>query len=158
MTTPSQVFDYDMETQERVLAQDAGSPERPRSEPIRHPPCVSRPRRTARRCRSPCSTAKTPTLDGTAPLLLYGYGSYGMTIPAGFMTNALSLVDRGFVYAIAHIRGGKDKGFAWYKNGKRAKKVNTLHGLHRRGRVSRGRKVHVARAASSPKAAARAAC
>ena len=60
------------------------------------------------------------------PLLLYGYGSYGMIIPAGFMTNALSLVDRGFVYAIAHIRGGKDKGFAWYKTGKRAKKVNTF--------------------------------
>ena len=55
---------------------------------------------------------KDTALDGTAPLLLYGYGAYGMTIPAGFSTNALSLVDRGFVYAIAHIRGGKDKGFA----------------------------------------------
>jgi oligopeptidase B len=49
-----------------------------------------------------------------------------MTIPAGFSTNALSLVDRGFVYAIAHVRGGKDKGYRWYKAGKREKKVNTF--------------------------------
>jgi oligopeptidase B len=65
-------------------------------------------------------------LDGTAPLLLYGYGAYGITMPAGFSTNALSLVDRGFVYAIAHVRGGKEKGYRWYKDGKREKKVNTF--------------------------------
>jgi oligopeptidase B len=47
-------------------------------------------------------------------------------MPAGFSTNALSLVDRGFVYAIAHVRGGKDKGYRWYKEGKREKKVNTF--------------------------------
>lgn len=64
--------------------------------------------------------------DGSAPCLLYGYGSYGISIPASFSTNALSLVDRGFVYAIAHIRGGKDKGFAWYKKGKAEHKVNTF--------------------------------
>lgn len=64
--------------------------------------------------------------DGSAPCLLYGYGSYGISIPASFSTNALSLVDRGFVYAIAHIRGGKDKGFAWYKQGKAEHKVNTF--------------------------------
>ena len=64
--------------------------------------------------------------DGSAPCLLYGYGSYGISIPASFSTNALSLVDRGFVYAIAHIRGGKDKGFAWYKAGKAENKVNTF--------------------------------
>jgi oligopeptidase B len=69
---------------------------------------------------------KDTKLDGTAPLLLYGYGAYGMTVPAGFSTNALSLVDRGFVYAIAHIRGGKEKGYRWYKDGKREKKVNTF--------------------------------
>jgi oligopeptidase B len=65
-------------------------------------------------------------LDGSAPLLLYGYGAYGMAIPAGFSTNALSLVDRGFVYAIAHVRGGKDKGYRWYRQGKREKKVNSF--------------------------------
>ena len=65
-------------------------------------------------------------LDGSAPGLLYGYGSYGIAVPAAFNTNALSLADRGMVYAIAHIRGGKDKGFSWYEDGKREKKTNTF--------------------------------
>ena len=65
-------------------------------------------------------------LDGRAPLLLYGYGSYGMAMPASFSANRLSLVDRGFVYAIAHIRGGSDKGWGWYLDGKREKKANTF--------------------------------
>lgn len=64
--------------------------------------------------------------DGTAPCLLYGYGAYGISIPASFSTNALSLVDRGFAYAIAHIRGGKDKGFGWYRQGRAEHKVNTF--------------------------------
>jgi oligopeptidase B len=61
-----------------------------------------------------------------APLLLYGYGSYGMAMPASFSANRLSLVDRGFVYAIAHVRGGSDKGWGWYLDGKRARKTNTF--------------------------------
>ena len=69
---------------------------------------------------------KDTPLDGSAPCLLYGYGSYGIAIPAAFSTNAFSLVDRGFVYALAHIRGGKDKGYRWYKDGKLAKKTNTF--------------------------------
>ena len=77
---------------------------------------------------------KTTPLDGSAPLWLYGYGSYGITIPAGFNTNILSLVDRGFIYAIAHISGGKDKGYRWYKDGKREKKINTLHAISSRRR------------------------
>ena len=64
--------------------------------------------------------------DGSAPLLLYGYGSYGMAMPASFAANRLSLVDRGFVYAIAHIRGGADKGWGWYLDGKREKKTNSF--------------------------------
>jgi oligopeptidase B len=89
---------------------------------------------------------KETPLDGSAPLLLYGYGAYGMSIPAGFSTNALSLVDRGFVYAIAHVRGGKDKGYRWYKDGKREKKVNSFSDfvavgefLAEQGFTSRGR-------------------
>ena len=88
---------------------------------------------------------KDTTLDGKAPLLLYGYGAYGMTIPAGFSTNALSLVDRGFVYAIAHVRGGKDKGYRWYKDGKRDEEGEQLHRLHRRRRVPRARKEFTSR-------------
>ena len=61
-----------------------------------------------------------------APLLLYGYGSYGVIIPATFSATRLSLLDRGFVYAIAHIRGGKDLGEDWYQNGKFQKKINTF--------------------------------
>jgi oligopeptidase B len=65
-------------------------------------------------------------LDGSAPLFLYGYGAYGISIPASFSTTRLSLVDRGFVYAIAHIRGGKDKGYRWYRLGKHKTKRNTF--------------------------------
>jgi oligopeptidase B len=70
---------------------------------------------------------KNTPLDGTAPGLVYGYGAYGISIPAGFSTTRLSLVDRGFVYAIAHVRGGSDKGRRWYRDGKLAKKSNTFH-------------------------------
>ena len=73
---------------------------------------------TVRGCRFPSSICRTTPLDGTAPLLLYGYGAYGHAIPASFSTNRLSLVDRGFVYAIAHIRGGSDCGYGWYLDGK----------------------------------------
>nr|WP_272214060.1 prolyl oligopeptidase family serine peptidase [Marinicella sp. W31]MDC2875899.1 prolyl oligopeptidase family serine peptidase [Marinicella sp. W31] len=69
---------------------------------------------------------KNTPLDSSAPCLLYGYGAYGTSITASFSTNCLSLVDRGFIYAIAHIRGGKDKGFAWYEDGKMFSKKNTF--------------------------------
>jgi len=65
-------------------------------------------------------------LDSNNCLLLYGYGSYGISIPSNFSTNRLSLVDRGIVYAIAHIRGGKEKGYEWYENGKLLNKKNTF--------------------------------
>ncbi|RZK82086.1 MAG: S9 family peptidase [Pedobacter sp.] len=64
--------------------------------------------------------------DGTAPLLLYGYGSYGATMDAAFSSSNLSLLNRGFVYAIAHIRGGQEMGRNWYDDGKLMKKINTF--------------------------------
>ena len=90
---------------------------------------------TAPRCRSRSCIARTFKRDGNAPLLLYGYGSYGMAMPASFSANRLSLVDRGFVYAIAHIRGGSDKGWGWYLDGKREKKTNTLRRFRRLARA-----------------------
>ena len=65
-------------------------------------------------------------IDGTAPMLIYGYGAYGRAMDANFSTNRLSLVDRGFVYAIAHVRGGTEKGWRWYEEGKLDKKANTF--------------------------------
>ncbi len=80
------------------------------------------------------------------PLHLYGYGAYGIAIPPGFSTTRLSLVDRGFAYAIAHIRGGDDLGRAWYKGGKLEKRVNAFtdfvdvaKGLIERGYSEKGR-------------------
>jgi len=125
MTTPTQIFDYDMETRERVLLKT-------QEVPSGHDPAAYVTRRVMAPAKDgelvPVSLlyAKTTALDGTAPLLLYGYGAYGISIPASFSTNILSLVDRGFVFAIAHIRGGKDKGYRWYKDGRRKKKVNTF--------------------------------
>jgi oligopeptidase B len=65
--------------------------------------------------------------NGTAPLLLYGYGSYGYAVDAGFRSTRLSLLDRGFVFAIAHVRGGEEMGRAWYEGGKLLKKKNTFN-------------------------------
>lgn len=80
------------------------------------------------------------------PLHLYGYGAYGIAIPPGFSTTRLSLVDRGFAYAIAHIRGGDDLGRAWYKAGKLERRTNTFtdfvdaaKGLIERGYTAAGR-------------------
>jgi oligopeptidase B len=64
--------------------------------------------------------------DGTNPLLLYGYGSYGLSIDASFASPRLSLVDRGFVFAIAHVRGGQEMGRRWYEDGKLLNKKNTF--------------------------------
>lgn len=125
MTTPSQLFDYNMATRERVLLKT-------QEVPSGHNPEDYITRRIFAKAHDgedvPVTLlyGKNTPLDGTAPCLLYGYGAYGVTIPAGFNTSCLSLVDRGFVYAIAHIRGGKDKGFQWYEDGKMEKKVNTF--------------------------------
>ncbi len=65
-------------------------------------------------------------IDGGQPLLLYGYGSYGISMDSTFRSSRLSLLDRGFIFAVAHIRGGEDLGRAWYENGKLLKKKNTF--------------------------------
>ncbi len=67
------------------------------------------------------------TLDGANPLMVYGYGSYGFGMTAGFSSKLFSLVDRGFVYATAHIRGGDEKGYSWYLDGKMRHKLNTFY-------------------------------
>jgi oligopeptidase B len=84
--------------------------------------------------------------DGSAPLHLYAYGAYGYAIPPGFSTTRLSLVDRGFAYAIAHIRGGDDLGYQWYLDGKLKKRTNTFNdfvdvgkGLIAQGYTSNGK-------------------
>ncbi|WP_188746303.1 S9 family peptidase [Parapedobacter defluvii] len=64
--------------------------------------------------------------DGNAPLLLYGYGAYGVTMDPSFSSSRLSLLDRGFVFAIAHVRGGQEMGRQWYEEGKMMKKKNTF--------------------------------
>ena len=65
-------------------------------------------------------------LDGNNPAFVYAYGSYGSGMPAYFSSTRFSLIDRGFVYCIAHIRGGDEKGNAWYLDGKMDKKMNTF--------------------------------
>ncbi|OFX03974.1 MAG: peptidase S9 [Alphaproteobacteria bacterium RIFCSPHIGHO2_12_FULL_66_14] len=134
MTTPAEVYDYDMASRERTL--------RKRQEiPSGHDPAAYA---TTRIMAVSHDGAEVPVSilhrrdlvrDGSAPLLLYGYGSYGMAMPASFSANRLSLVDRGFVYAIAHIRGGSDKGWAWYLDGKLAKKTNTFDDFAAAGRA-----------------------
>ena len=85
-------------------------------------------------------------LDGSAPLHLYSYGAYGYAVPPSFSTTRLSMIDRGFVYAIAHIRGGDDLGRDWYLQGKLARRTNTFHdfidvakGLISKGYTAKGR-------------------
>lgn len=58
--------------------------------------------------------------------MLYGYGSYGISMEAAFSTSILSLVDRGWIYAIAHIRGGSEKGWNWFLDGRKEKKINSF--------------------------------
>ncbi|MEO6945977.1 MAG: S9 family peptidase [Nitrobacter sp.] len=134
MTTPAEVFDYDMASRSRTL--------RKRQEiPSGHDPAdYVTTRITAKAADGaevPVSIVHRKDLvrDGRAPLLLYGYGSYGHAMPASFSTNRLSLVDRGFVYAIAHIRGGADKGWGWYLDGKREKKTNSFDDFAACGRA-----------------------
>ncbi|HEY4203251.1 MAG TPA: S9 family peptidase [Devosiaceae bacterium] len=124
-TTPNRTYDVDLESGERILLKE-------QEVPSGHNPDDYETRRifatAADGERVPVTLLyrKSTPVDGTAPALLYGYGAYGMSMPASFSVSALSLVDRGFVYATAHIRGGMDKGYRWYRLGRREHKVNTF--------------------------------
>lgn len=126
LTTPRSTFDYNMQTREKILLKEQevlGGFDRNnyRSERIFV---------TARDgARVPVSLVyhKETATDGTAPLLLYAYGSYGATMDAAFSPARLSLLDRGFVYAIAHIRGGLEMGRHWYEEGRMFRKKNTFY-------------------------------
>jgi oligopeptidase B len=125
MTTPSEVYDYDMARRTRVLRKRQEIPSGHNVSDYVTTRIIATSHDGA---EVPISLLHRRGLvrDGTAPLLLYGYGAYGAAIPASFNANRLSLVDRGFVYAIAHVRGGSDKGWGWYLDGKREKKTNSF--------------------------------
>jgi len=125
LTTPGSVFDYNMNTREKKLLKqqevlgdfDSASY------------FTERLYATAKDgTKVPISLVYRKGLEknGDNPLLLYGYGSYGASMNAGFRSDRLSLLDRGFVYAIAHIRGGQEMGRYWYDEGKLLKKKNTF--------------------------------
>ena len=126
LVTPSSVFDYDMRTRERTLLKRQEIPsgyDAARYEVRR----IMAPARDGVRVPVSLLLPKGATLDGSSPLLLYAYGSYGATMEPTFNANVLSLVDRGFTYAIAHIRGGQELGRQWYDDGKMMKKKNTFN-------------------------------
>jgi oligopeptidase B len=123
--TPSSVYDYDVKARRSELLKQQPvlggyDPKQYQSERVYA---------TAKDgTRIPISLVYRKELkrDGTRPLLLHGYGSYGIPSNVGFSSGRLSLLDRGVIYAIAHIRGGSDLGKAWYDDGKLMKKMNTF--------------------------------
>lgn len=126
LTTPNSTYDYNMETKEKTLMK--------RQEVVGgHNPddyVTERVWATVRDGEKvPISIVykKGFEKDGNGPLLQYGYGSYGATIDASFSSVRLSLLDRGFAFAIAHIRGGQMMGRQWYEDGKMFKKINTFN-------------------------------
>ena len=125
MITPVSVYDYDMATHQRTLKKQQ---EVPGFDPALY--ATEREWAVARDgVKVPLSIVyrKGNKKDGSAPLFLYGYGSYGAGMPAGFQSNRLSLLDRGMVYVTAHIRGGDEMGEAWHDDGMLMKKKNTFH-------------------------------
>ena len=124
-TTPSRVYDYDMATRARILRKE-------QEIPSGHDPDAYKCRRifaeSADGVKVPVTVlrAKDTPVDGSAPMLLYGYGSYGFAMSASFSPHVFSLVNRGFVYAIAHIRGGTENGQGWHLDGKLDRKKNTF--------------------------------
>ncbi len=125
LTTPERVYDYDMESRTRLLRKE-------QEIPSGHDPSAYVARRIHATApdgeRVPISLlyrADQPPGQET-PVLLNGYGAYGISQPAAFSPHRLSLVDRGFAFAIAHVRGGMERGYRWYEAGKLARKPNTF--------------------------------
>jgi oligopeptidase B len=124
-STPRQWFDYDMSTRTRILLKT-------QEIPSGHDPQRYLVRRL--QAKAPDGAEIPITLlmrrdapvDGSAPLLLYGYGAYGLALPASFSITRLSLVDRGWIWAMAHVRGGSEKGRGWFLDGKKFSKKNTF--------------------------------
>jgi oligopeptidase B len=124
LITPPSVYDFDMKRKTRALKKRT---EVPRYQPERY--ATERTWAVAGDgTRVPVSLLYRKPLmkDGNRPMLLYAYGSYGYSTDPWFNSNIFSLVDRGFVYAIAHIRGGQEMGRAWYDDGKMLRKKNTF--------------------------------
>jgi len=123
LTTPSSTYDYDMRTRQKtLLKRDSilGG-----FDPVNY--VTERLYTTARDgARVPISVVYRKGIARPAPLLLTGYGSYGASTDPTFSSDRLSLLDRGFVFAIAHIRGGSEMGRAWYENGRQLQKKNTF--------------------------------
>ena len=125
MTTPRSTFDYDMASQERtLLKQTKVLGDFDQSAYVSERLMAKAADGTAVPISLVCR--KDTKLEGSPPLLLYGYGSYGITMEPTFSAPRVSLLDRGFVYAIAHIRGGEEMGRAWYDHGKLLEKKNTF--------------------------------
>ena len=124
-STPTSTYDYDLATRERTLrkVQEVPSGHNAADYVVER---LNAPAPDGELVPVTVLRRKSTPVDGTAPLLLYGYGSYGIPMAASFSTNRLSLVDRGWIYAIAHIRGGSDKGWGWFLNARRFTKKNTF--------------------------------
>jgi oligopeptidase B len=123
--TPSSTYDYDMATRQRVLKKRVEVPGYDASRYRVMQFMV--PARDGVRVPVSMIVSKSWVQDGSHPLLEYAYGSYGITTEASFNSTVLSLVDRGFGYAIAHIRGGEEMGRQWYDDGKMMNKKNTFN-------------------------------
>jgi oligopeptidase B len=124
-STPTSTYDYDLATRERTLrkVQEVPSGHDPADYVVER---LNAPAEDGQLVPVTVLRRRSTPVDGSAPLLLYGYGSYGIPMPASFSTGRLSLVDRGWIYAIAHIRGGSDKGWGWFLDGRKFKKKNTF--------------------------------
>ncbi|HEY0678711.1 MAG TPA: S9 family peptidase [Chitinophagaceae bacterium] len=125
LTTPNSVYDYNMDSKERKLMKEqevVGGYDKSGFVTER----LYAPADDGSKIPVSLVYKKGIEKNGTAPLLLYGYGSYGASMDAYFSSNRLSLLNRGFVFAIAHVRGGQEMGRQWYDDGKMMKKKNSF--------------------------------